>query len=144
MPEQQSDEQRNLATVQAVYAAFGRGDVPAILQQLTDDVDWGPALDPAVDATGVPFLARLQGRQQVPRFFQGIQTMDYESFEPRRFFASGNEVAVRVVQSLRVKSTGKRLLLEDMHHFTFDPGGRISRWRTFLDTAGVLQAFRPE
>jgi uncharacterized protein len=139
-----SEEARNLATVQAVYAAFGRGDIPAILEQVTDDVDWGPALDPAVDASSVPFLAQLRGRQQVPRFFQGIQAMDYESFEPRRLFASGNEVAVRVVQKLRVKSTGKRMVLEDMHHFTFDEAGRISRWRTFLDTAGVLQAFRPE
>ena len=30
----------NLATVQAIYAAFGRGDVPAILSHLTDGVAW--------------------------------------------------------------------------------------------------------
>ena len=28
----------NLATVAAIYEAFGRGDVPAILEKLTDDI----------------------------------------------------------------------------------------------------------
>jgi ketosteroid isomerase-like protein len=30
----------NLESVQAVYEAFGRGDVPAILGALADDVEW--------------------------------------------------------------------------------------------------------
>jgi len=30
----------NVKTVQSVYEAFGRGDVSAILEVLTDDVDW--------------------------------------------------------------------------------------------------------
>ena len=35
------------ATVQELYAAFGRGDIPAILAKLADDVVWeseGPAI----------------------------------------------------------------------------------------------------
>jgi uncharacterized protein len=126
-----------------MYAAFGRGDVPAILERCADSIDWGPALDANVDASRVPFFANLRGRDQVPRFFQGVgETMVYESFQPQQFFATGNEVAVRVVQDLLVKSTGKRIRIEDMHHFTFDEQGRVTRWRTFIDTAGVLQAFR--
>lgn len=30
----------NKQTVQNIYAAFGKGDMPAILDQLTDDIDW--------------------------------------------------------------------------------------------------------
>ena len=30
----------NLQTVQDIYAAFGRGDIPAILDELADDVRW--------------------------------------------------------------------------------------------------------
>ena len=30
----------NVKTIQTVYEAFGRGDLPAILDALTDDVDW--------------------------------------------------------------------------------------------------------
>ena len=30
----------NVKVIQSVYEAFGRGDVAAILEVLTDDVDW--------------------------------------------------------------------------------------------------------
>ena len=30
----------NIETVKSIYEAFGRGDVPAILDKLADDVDW--------------------------------------------------------------------------------------------------------
>ena len=30
----------NAATVQGIYEAFGKGDVPAILDVLADDVEW--------------------------------------------------------------------------------------------------------
>ena len=30
----------NLATVRGIYAAFGRGDIPAILDALAEDVEW--------------------------------------------------------------------------------------------------------
>jgi uncharacterized protein len=32
--------EQNIATVQEIYDAVARGDVPAILDRLTDDVDW--------------------------------------------------------------------------------------------------------
>ena len=30
----------NVKTVQSVYEAFGRGDIPTVLDAVTDDVDW--------------------------------------------------------------------------------------------------------
>ena len=42
----------NIPTVQDIYAAFGRGDVPAILAQLAEDVDWEYGMADA----GVPWL----------------------------------------------------------------------------------------
>jgi ketosteroid isomerase-like protein len=43
-------ETNNVTVVAAAYAAFGRGDVPAILAMMSDDVDWesfGPAAIPS-------------------------------------------------------------------------------------------------
>ena len=34
---------RKIETVQGLYEAFGRGDIDYILDQVADDVDWGPA-----------------------------------------------------------------------------------------------------
>lgn len=35
-----STRDQNLATVQTIYAAFGRGDVPTILGALSEDIEW--------------------------------------------------------------------------------------------------------
>jgi uncharacterized protein len=36
---------RKIQTVQAIYEAFGRGDIEFILNQLTDDVNWASCPD---------------------------------------------------------------------------------------------------
>jgi uncharacterized protein len=30
----------NIETVKGVYEAFGRGDIPAILEVIADDIEW--------------------------------------------------------------------------------------------------------
>lgn len=52
----------NNETVQEIYAAFGRGDVPTMLGHLADDVeweDWPESWSPY--AADVPWLRRLRG-----------------------------------------------------------------------------------
>jgi hypothetical protein len=62
--EQWMTEQENVQLVHELYAAFGRGDVPAILDQLTDDVVW---YDPG--APEVPHAGRYRGREGVGSLF---------------------------------------------------------------------------
>ena len=53
-------EQDNLRTVEAVYAAFGRGDLGALLNTLGEDVVWehpGPA--------DIPWAGDRRGRDEV-------------------------------------------------------------------------------
>ena len=57
-----------IETVQQIYAAFGRGDVPAILAHLADDVEWEYATAP----NPIPWLQPLRGRGQVPKFFEAL------------------------------------------------------------------------
>jgi ketosteroid isomerase-like protein len=40
--------EQNIDTVKAMYEAFGRGDVDAVLDRCTDDVDW--STDAAIEA----------------------------------------------------------------------------------------------
>ena len=68
--------EENVQIAQAGYAAFGRGDLPAILELLTDDIEWielraPPDVTPAAGtyrgAKRYRFLATRRGRghQQV-------------------------------------------------------------------------------
>ena len=50
----------------AVYEAFGRGDLPAVLEAIADKVDWGVERDnPVVDA--VPYVGNVTTRDEVRR-----------------------------------------------------------------------------
>jgi uncharacterized protein len=51
--------------VRSAYDAFGRGDIPAVLEVLSDEVEW------TVPKT-VPHGGSFQGRDGVGRFFQGL------------------------------------------------------------------------
>lgn len=51
--------------VRGIYEAFGRGDVPAILSALEEDIDWRVP-------ENLPHGGDFRGRDAVGRFFQGI------------------------------------------------------------------------
>jgi ketosteroid isomerase-like protein len=45
-----------VAVVQSTYEAFGKGDVPAILDVLADDVEWESWADTSAVRAGVPTM----------------------------------------------------------------------------------------
>ena len=46
----------NLATMGAIYEAFGKGDIPTILGHLADDVRWEEWADNTAQKAGVPWM----------------------------------------------------------------------------------------
>jgi hypothetical protein len=126
--------------VQQIYAAFGAGDVPAILAALAEDVEWeyGTAPNP------VPWLQRRQGRAQVPGFFEALGALDFHVFTPLKIFGD-DRFAVSVVHlEATVKSTGARIVEPaEVHLWHFDERGLVTRFRHAADTwqqAKALQA----
>jgi uncharacterized protein len=130
-------------TIQTMYAAFGRGDIPGILAHLTDNVEWRLNVDQnAAGAKAVPDFRPFRGRADVQEFFTAIgRDLEFHSFEPVSFLVGGQEVAARVFMELTVRRTGRRIRLESMHHFTFDEKGRVTRFVEFLDSLGVASAW---
>jgi ketosteroid isomerase-like protein len=55
-------------TVREAYDAFGRGDIPAILEMLADDVSWN-APEP------LPHAMRTTGRDGVAQFFTRLSEL---------------------------------------------------------------------
>ncbi len=127
-----------IETVQAIYGAFGRGDVPAILAALRDDVEWE---HDSVDH-GVPWLRPRRGRQAVGDFFIDLSAVGIEGFEPRSFLASADQVAVVIAFEGVVKATGRRIRDLEMHLWTFAPDGKVARFRHVVDTHQHVTAYR--
>ena len=129
----------NLTTVQEIYAAFGRGDVPAILDRLADLVEW----EYGAGATDIPWLQTRRGRAGAAEFFSSLSALEIEKFVPKRFLEGPDLVVVLLDLEAKVKATGKRILDEDyVHIWYFDEKNRVTRFRHRADTQQHLAAYR--
>jgi uncharacterized protein len=118
-------------TVQQIYEAFGRGDIPAILAHLADDVEW----EYGVTSTDVPWLQPRRGRDAVPAFFQALGAIDFHAFQPKAIFAQGAVVVALIDLEGTVRATGIRLVeTDEVHIWHFDDTGRVARFRHRADT----------
>ncbi|HEX8560925.1 MAG TPA: nuclear transport factor 2 family protein [Pyrinomonadaceae bacterium] len=128
--------EENRKAVQAIFEAFGRGDVPGVLAHLAEDVEWrapGPA--------AVPYLGERRGHAGAAEFFTQLGTnVEFESFEPLGFVAEGDRVVALGRERGRVRATGKTFDNEWALVFTFS-GGRVTRFQLYEDTAAVAGAF---
>jgi ketosteroid isomerase-like protein len=120
----------HIDTVQTIYAAFGRGDVPAILAHLADDVawehDWG--MEP------LKWYAPRKGAAEVPGFFASLADFDFHRFAPVNFLAGGDQVVALIRVELGIKANGKRFRDLEGHLWTFGPDGKVTGFRHFADT----------
>jgi uncharacterized protein len=129
----------NRDRVQAIYEAFGRGDVPAILEHMSDDVDW----DYGAAANEVPWLARRRGRAGVAKFFESLGGLSIQRFVPKALLSSENIVVALIDFEGTVKNTGKGIREEDeVHVWHFDASGKVARFRHVVDTAQHAAAYR--
>jgi ketosteroid isomerase-like protein len=130
--------QENKKMVQDTYAAFGRGDIAAVLASLSDDVDWQ-----AIAGAGphVPTSGPRRGRAQVQTFFAQLgDSVDFKKFEPREFVAEGDKVVTLGYYEAVAKKTGRSFKSEWVMVFTF-ANGKVVKFREYADSAGVNAAF---
>jgi uncharacterized protein len=124
------DSDSPLAVVRQTYAAFGRGDIPAILNLIADQVDWQE-----VCPASLPYSGLRRNRAEVAKFFSDqAQVEEVKAFEPREFIVAGENVTVLGYIESYARDTKQEFRSEWVHVFTVQ-NGKITRWRGFLDTA---------
>jgi ketosteroid isomerase-like protein len=130
-------EQQNIDVVRGLYAAFGRGDLEAILAPLDPQVSWR--------TPGIPDLPTAGLRQGVPavREFFGLllSTFDVVDFEPRDFLAGGDKVVVLGTSREGPKGSGRLVDFRWVHVFTFR-NGRIAAFEEPADVSELAAEFR--
>jgi uncharacterized protein len=106
-------EHTHISTVQAIYEAFGRGDIDAILERLTDDVDWASEAESDI----APWHGVRRGKNQVPSFFEALATsIDVTEFTPLTFASNETDVLVVVRFGFTVRENGNSGSM-DIHHW---------------------------
>jgi len=121
----------NIKTIQGVYEAFGRGDVEAVLEAVTDDVDWAAE----ASSTAAPWYGVRHGKEGVASFFEAFgSTMEIQEFDPYAFAANDAEVHTVVHCRATSRATGKAIN-HDLHHYFRFENGKIAFYRGTEDTA---------
>ena len=124
----------NIKTIVAMYEAFGRGDLVAILDSVTEDVDW--AAD--TSSSAAPWYGVRHGKQEVASFFQAFgSTMDVEEFTPLTYATNDDSVLAVVRCRAKSRATGKSIDMNLHHYFRFS-GDKVSYYRGTEDTAQTV------
>lgn len=129
-------EQEPTRVAKQAYSAFLRGDIPGVLNLVTDDVNWfvsGPSI--------VRHAGQRNGRNEVTQFFTTLgESMEALVFEPQHFITQGDKVAVQGHYRWKVLDTGKEFESDWCHVFTVR-GGRISGFKEYFDTAAGVEGY---
>jgi ketosteroid isomerase-like protein len=129
--------QPNVDAVQRLYAAYGRGDVDAVLAEVADDVDW--AAEAA--SNSVPWYGSHLGQAGVARFFAEIATnVDVSEFDIISLTSNDTDVVAVVHWTYTVKSTGRSASMYMQHWWRF-ADGKIVFFRGSEDTEQSAAAF---
>ena len=127
-------------TVEKIYEAFGRGDIPAILNQLAGDVEWEYAYREAPNP--VPWLQPRNGRNAAGLFFESLGAVEFHGFTPTAILENGKIVVALINIEFTVKKTGKRVVeTDEAHVWHFNDAGKVARFRHCADTFQHVMAY---
>ena len=130
----------NLATVTEIYAAFGRGDIPTILDKVAPDCRWESWENNSAQNQGVPTLQPRTGPAGVGEFFAAVAEIQMHDFQVLDMVAGERQVAVEVTIDFSTPA-GVRSRDEELHLWTLDEQQKIVRMRHYVDTAKHIAAF---
>jgi hypothetical protein len=130
----------SIDTVRKIYEAFGKGDVPAILETISEDCEWEYGLG----KNPVPWLQPRRGKKGAGEFFASLAAMEISHFAVKEIVGDGKLVVALVDIDFTVKATGKKVSERDeVHVWRFDDRGRVARFRHACDTHTQSNAVAP-
>jgi ketosteroid isomerase-like protein len=130
-----------IETVQSIYQAFGQGDVPGVLAHIGPQAQWESWADHTPQRAGHPLFAARTGPAGAGEFLQQLATRsEVHEFRVLDVFGSGRQVAAEILIDYTYRPTGQRVRDEELHLWTFDEAGRVTRFRHYVDTAKHLRA----
>ena len=91
------------ATVRRMFAAFGTGDLDAVIDSVHPESHWT-----YIGANPQLTKADFVGKASVRKFFDGIiERLEFTEFSPKEFIVQGDTVVVFGSEAGKVKATGQ-------------------------------------
>lgn len=127
----------NVELVKSIYAAFARGDVPAVLERFDREICWQtPATLPWSNGD-------YHGPEGVAEYFGHFAAaLTDPAIVTGEFLDAGDHVVVHGEERACSTATGRRFAARFTHSWTLRDG-RVTRLRAVIDTATVRDCFTP-
>jgi ketosteroid isomerase-like protein len=122
--------------VSDLYEAFGRGDIPVVLDGMNPDIHWHEAEGNPYMPSGEPFVGP---KAILEDLFMKLGA-DWDGFmvHPNSFHDAGDVVVVEARYSGTHNETGKKLDAQVCHVWTLKDG-KVSRFQQYVDTAHLQE-----
>ena len=126
----------NASTVGKLYEAFGRGDIPYIIDHVDDNCKWIGAGEGSLPQGGTYI-----GKDAIS-FFQRLgENEDFMAFNPVAIHnINNNEVVAFGNMAATSKITGKKMSSDWVMHWKFNEEGKAVYFHDFFDTAAAYLA----
>jgi ketosteroid isomerase-like protein len=129
----------NLAVIQGAFADFQTGNIPALIERLSDDVSWTTNYPPEI----VPHGGSYSGKAAVVTFFERLgASTDFSKFDPYEFISTGDRVVALVAMTATPRATGISVSTESAMVFRVRDG-KLSEFREYGDSLAIVAAYAP-
>ncbi|MFN8256510.1 MAG: nuclear transport factor 2 family protein [Bacteroidales bacterium] len=128
---------KNIELLKQLYFSFSKKDIAAILELLSDDVEWSEPANPFNPCGGT-----RKGHDGFLEWLNiGKDAEEILILEPKRFLVDNDSVAVIGYLKVLAKPTGK-IYDSDFVHYAVIKDGKICKFQEFFDTYIAGEAFR--
>lgn len=102
-----SETEANIEIVKGIYAAFAKGDGPAVLARIAENVDWEPGYSHNSD---IPWLKSGRGKGHVAGFLGELQRFEFKQFDIISVMGDGPWVVALAALHLVDKKSGRAVI----------------------------------
>ena len=122
----------HVSLIRELYAAFGRGDIPAVLAAFDPQIEWREAESNPYQPSGAAWVGPDAVLQNLFVRLGG----DWDGFavHPVAFHDAGDTVVVEARYSGTFQGTGRRFDAQVCHVWTLN-AGKVLRFQQYVDTA---------
>lgn len=127
----------NVQTIRELYEAFGRGDIPTVLEAMDANIEWREAEGNPFEPTGAPWI----GPDAILNNLFVRLGSEYDGFtvHPKEFHDAGDTVIVEGRYTGTYKATGKSMDGQFCHIFRVKDG-KLTAFQQYTDTAQLQDA----
>lgn len=125
--------EKKTQTVKDFFAAIGRGDRKALLELVTEDIEW------IIPGEDWPLAGTRHGHAGLADLLETASKSMETSTEPREFVAQGERVLVVGVATGKIKATN-RTFKDDWVFAITVRNGKVTKIREYIDTQALARA----